>query len=331
MKAAVYREKNDPPVLQIANVPDPVPGSGEVVVRVKYIGVNPIDYWISSGRYPLRTEYGIVGSECVGTVDSVGEGIDDLDVGDLVSIYPWIHCGQCSYCREGMENICVNGGIVGGLIDGCYAEYIKLPRRNVFKIGEYKDLKYLATAGVSALTALHAVNVAGVNEEDRVLVYGASGNVGMYLLQYCKMRGAYVVGISRHKWILDYGADEQINRDDIKKDLGNRMDFTVVFNPMGGELFTDSIKYMSRRGRLVTFGGLLSMESRLDIAPLYRRELRILGSTGGTLAEFKEVVKDLSQSRVKPKIWRIFKLEDASEALNSLFSEERSGKILISI
>ena len=329
MKAAVYREKADPPVLHIVDIPRPSPSAGEVLVRVEYIGVNPIDYWISGGRYPLRTRYGIVGSECYGVVEEVGEGVEDLRPGDPVSIYPWLHCGRCGYCKSGLQQLCVNGGLVGGKIDGCYAEYVLLPVNNVYKVGSEGSGEAYATAGVSALTAIHAVNMADVREGERVLVYGASGNVGMYILQYSKLRGAEVYGVSRWEWIKDYGADHRVDRDGIGKLMDEGIRFDVIFNSMGGNLFSDSIDLLEKRGRIVTFGGLTSMESILKIAPLYRRELKIIGSTGGTIEEFKQVLSDLESGRIKPKIWRIYKLDDAQDALRSLFSVERSGKILI--
>jgi len=332
MKAAVYRVKRDPPELEVIELDYPAPGKGEVTVKLEYVGVNPIDYWISSGRYPIKSPNGIVGSEGYGIVDNVGEGVEGISVGDKVSIYPWIYCGNCRYCYEGWENLCVKGGIIGGVLDGCYAEYIRIPYKNVVKIEGDARGEYLAVAGVSALTAYHAVKLAGVSKDDNVLIFGASGNVGMFLLQYSKLLGAKVYGVSRWDWIRDYGADHRYTFENLDNSIAEAdMEFDVIFNPLGGDVFGESLKYLSRHGRLVTFGGLKSMSSRIDIAPLYRRELRIIGSTGGTFNEFRKVVEDLSKEIVKPKIWRIFKLEEATYALRSLFDPERNGKILIRI
>lgn len=331
MKAAVYSVKRDPPELDIVELPYPEPGVGEVTVRLEYVGVNPIDYWISGGRYPIESENRVVGSEGYGIVDSVGDNVSNISVGDRVSIYPWIHCGSCRYCLQGLENLCVRGGIIGGVLDGCYAEYVRVPVKNVSKVERGRG-EYLAVAGVSALTAYHAVNLADISEGENVLVFGASGNVGMFLLQYSKLRGANVYGVSRWGWILDYGADYRLSLDELDRFITeNNIEFDVIFNSIGGSLFGESMKYLSRRGRLVTFGGLISMSSEIDIATLYRRELRIIGSTGGTYKEFEKVVMDLAEEKVYPKIWRIFPLEKATYALRSLFDPNRSGKILIKI
>ncbi len=325
-------EKRDPPKLEIVDLPYPEPGVGEVTVKLKYVGVNPIDYWIAGGRYPLESPNRIVGSEGYGVVDSVGKGVDEVSVGDAVSIYPWLYCGSCKYCVRGLENLCVRGGIIGGIWDGCYAEYVKLPVNNVVKVDSSGREEYLAVAGVSALTAYHAVELAEVSKRESVLVYGASGNVGMFILQYSKIRGATVYGISRWGWITSYGADYRLSLDDLERYISEYgVEFDVIFNPVGGNLFGESLKYLSKRGRLVTFGGLKSMSSEIDIASLYRRELRILGSTGGSYLEFKRVVQDLAEEKVFPRIWKIFSLEAATYALRSLFDPERSGKILIKI
>ncbi len=134
MKAAVYDVKKDPPELNIKELPYPEPGDNEVTVKIKYIGVNPIDYWISGGRYPISSPNRIVGSEAYGTIDSVGKDVEELSEGDMVSIYPWIFCGECSFCRAGQQNLCVDVGIVGGKVDGLYAEYAKVPEDNVVRV-----------------------------------------------------------------------------------------------------------------------------------------------------------------------------------------------------
>ena len=331
MKAAVYKVKRDPPEFEIVELPYPEPGVGEVTVRLEYVGVNPIDYWIAGGRYPLESDNRIVGSEGYGVIDSVGEGVEGFSEGDRVSIYPWLYCGSCRYCIEGLENLCVRGGIIGGVLDGCYAEYIKVSVKNIAKVDGGRG-EYLAVAGVSALTAYHAVDLAGVSKSENVLVFGASGNVGMFLLQYSKLYGANVYGVSRWGWITDYGADYRLSLDELDRFVrDNHLEFDVIFNSIGGNLFGGSLNYLSKRGRLVTFGGLKSMSSEIDIASLYRRELRILGSTGGTYSEFERVVKDLADEKVSPRIWRIFSLDEATYAIRSLFDPERNGKILIKI
>ncbi|HIQ13583.1 MAG TPA: hypothetical protein EYH44_04285 [Thermoprotei archaeon] len=331
MKAAVYTAKNDPPHLEVVELPYPEPRPGEVTVKLLYVGVNPIDYWIAGGRYPIASPNRIVGSEGYGVIDSVGEDVEDLSVGDYVTIYPWLFCGSCRYCVNGLENLCINVGIVGGAVDGCYAEYIRLPAKNVVPV-ESGVGEYLAVAGVSALTAYHAVAIGDVSKGDNVLVYGASGNVGMFILQYARFRDANVYGVSRWSWITEYGALERIHHEELEKYVADRrLEFDVIFNSLGGDLFSESIRYLSRRGRIVTFGGLKNMSTELDIAPIYRLELRIYGSTGGTYKEFLEVVDHLSSGTVKPRIWRVYPLDMADEAIKNLFHPERSGKILIKI
>ncbi len=328
MLASVYSSKVDPPKLELREVETPKPGPKEVLVRLQYTGVNPIDYWIAGGRYPIDPPNHIVGSEGFGKVVEKGSEVEDIDEGDYVSIYPWIHCGECRFCRMGLENLCVNGGIVGGVVDGCYAEYICLPERNVAKTGD-GDPKQFAVAGVSALTAYHLIKRIPVEDVDKALVYGASGNVGMFIVQYLSRMGVEVAAVTRREWVLDMGADHILEMDEVEGFISSWGEPDLIVNPLGGESFRDSLYLLRRRGYIVTFGGLLSMDLPLEVGPIYRKELHLIGSTGGSYEEFRAVLRHLSKGLVKAKIWRVFGLDRAEEALNSLFTRERDGKILI--
>jgi len=215
MKAAVYPGKTDPPSLEVRELERPIPGPGEVLIKILYTGVNPIDYWIASGRYPLDPPNRIVGSEASGIVVEVGEGVKRLRKDMLVSIYPWIHCGDCEECREGHENLCLRGGIVGGVVDGTYAEYVKLPERNVYEARGSPEA--LATAGVSALTAKHVAEKALNLCVEKALVYGASGNVGMYIVQYLARAGVEVVAVTSKEWVAGLGASRTVSINDVDR------------------------------------------------------------------------------------------------------------------
>ncbi len=327
MRAATYSGKVDPPRLVVGEVGTPEPGPGEVLVKILYTGVNPIDYWIASGRYPLDPPKRIVGSEASGIVVDVGDGVNRLKKGMQVSIYPWIHCGECEECREGHENLCLRGGIVGGVVDGTYAEYVKLPEKNVYEAGGEPEIQ--ATAGVSALTAKHAVNRALELCIEKALVYGASGNVGMYIVQYLAKAGIDVAAVTRKDWVSGLGASRVVPPGDVKQLIDEWGEPDLIINPLGGKLLAESLIIVKRHGYVMTFGGLTSMDIPGGVAPIYRRETSLIGVTGGTIQEFKDVLRDLERGVVKPRIWRIYSLDQAGEALNSLFSRERDGKILI--
>ncbi len=320
-------EKTDPPRLVVREVETPEPGPDEVVVKILYTGVNPIDYWIASGRYPLDPPNRIVGSEASGIVVDVGENVTRLKKGMQVSIYPWIHCGDCEECGEGHENLCLRGGIVGGVVDGTYAEYVKLPSKNVYEAGG--DPVTQATAGVSALTAKHVVNRALELCVDKALVYGASGNVGMYIVQYLANAGIDVAAVTRKGWVSELGASMVVHPKDVKGLIDEWGEPDLIINPLGGEVLAESLGLVRRHGYVMIFGGLTSMDIPGGVAPIYRREASLIGMTGGTIQEFKEVVRDLERGMVKPRIWRVYSLDEAGEALNNLFSGERDGKILI--
>ena len=330
MKAAVYKERSVPIKLFVEDIDIGELRRTDVLIKVLYCGVNPIDYWIASGRYSISPPNNIVGSEAYGVIEDLGDDVEGFKIGDRVIVYPWIYCGKCRYCIEGNENLCLKGGIIGGIVDGCYAEYMVIDHRNVFKVDEKLDEYTAATLPIGALTAYHSVKKAGISRDDIVLVLGASGNVGIYVVQYAKLYGAIVIAISRKRWLKDYGADYVVKFDEVDNLMDElRLKPTVVIDPIGIDTMSKSLRLLDRGGRLVTFGTLTGDEVMLDIGFLYRNEITLLGATGGSRAEFMRVIRDAVSGKLKPKIWRIFKLHEAEAAINSLWSDERDGKILL--
>ena len=110
------------------------------MIKVKVAGVNPIDNVAVSGSLPdLRPMPHIPGAEFSGTVDEIGNEVDGLEKGDRVVVYGKVFDGKCDMCLSGLEMICRNGGVVGVITNGGFAEYIVVPQRNVFKIPDYMD------------------------------------------------------------------------------------------------------------------------------------------------------------------------------------------------
>lgn len=187
-----------------------------------------------------------------------------------------------------------------------------------------------ASLPVAALTPYHALNRAGLSRGESLVVFGASGNTGMFATQVGKQRGAKVFAVSSKDWVTDLGADRVFGYSDAKLELeeatgGLKAD--VVLNSIGEKTWGKGIDCLGVNGRLVSFGALTGSNVALSINALYSNQQKIIGSTGGTRKEFKDLVS-LSRN-LDIKVWRVFSLEEGAEALRALTSAERDGRIMI--
>jgi D-arabinose 1-dehydrogenase-like Zn-dependent alcohol dehydrogenase len=105
----------------------------------------------------------------------------------------------------------------------------------------------------------------------------------------------------------------------------------VVMNSLGGGTWESSVASVGINGRLVTFGGLTGADVKLNVQSLYRRQIKIIGSTGGTRKELQDLITIASKEGLKVKVWKKFKLDEVKEALQALFAKERDGRILLDI
>src|SRR4030042_1736308 len=156
MKALVLREYNKP--LMLEEVETPGIGTGEVLINVKACGVCASNVKYVEGAYPdVLTLPHILGHEPVGEVVKVGPGVQGIVKGDRVCVYIFIPCGECLYCGKGEENNCLHVNRIGMEVSGAYAEYIKAPARNVFKIPDGVSYEQAAALADAAAPSFHAI------------------------------------------------------------------------------------------------------------------------------------------------------------------------------
>ncbi|BCS93128.1 alcohol dehydrogenase catalytic domain-containing protein [Metallosphaera javensis (ex Sakai et al. 2022)] len=328
MKAILF-EKSGLENLKVGEVKDPEPGSHDVVIRVMESGVNPIDYFVVVG-IPVRPMPHIPGAEIYGEVERVGDHVKSVKPGDRVVVYNRVFDGNCDMCLHGNEMLCRNGGIMSVVTQGGWAEKMLVPEKNVVKVGLNSSLA--ASLPVAALTPYHALMEAGVGVGKVVVVFGASGNTGMFAVQLAKKMGAKVVAVSRKSWLKDFGADEIADysnvRGVVERATKGRM-ADVVINSLGASAWDSSISVLGAKGKLVLFGTLTGAEVKVNLSGIYSAHAEIMGTTGGTRAELHELVELCSDCKVK--VYREYPLEEAAEALRALNSEGRDGRIMLKI
>src|ERR671932_489388 len=341
MKAAIFEKPGLENLRVIDNVERPKISDHDILIKVKMAGVNPIDSFVVSGALPrIDPLPHVPGAESSGIIEEVGShvnnGDNDFKKGDRVIVHNKLFDGTCDMCLNGLDMICRNGGLIGAITNGGFAEYIAVPQKNVFKIPDDIDWDLAASLPVTSLTPYHALKEASLRVNEFLVVFGASGNTGMVAVQLGEKMGAKVIGVSKDNWIKsDFGADYIIS--DYDKVVENVKDITqgkmadVVVNSLGIGTWDSSFASVGINGRWVAFGGLTGADVKLDVQALYSKQIKLIGTTGGTRKELQELIDISSSNQLKVRVWKKFNLEDAKEALQSLFAKERDGRILLDV
>jgi len=226
--------------------------------------------------------------------------------------------------------ICRNGGIFSVITQGGWSEYAVVQDKNLVKTD--LDDRISASLPVAALTAYHALKEANVKPFDTVVVFGASGNTGMFAVQLAKMMGATVIAVTRKGWLKEMGADYIVDLSRVVEEvenITNKRMADVVINALGSSVWDTSLKVLGRGGKLVTFGALTGGEAKIDISRLYGTHASIIGVTGGTRRELLELVRICRNCKVR--VWREYSLDRAVDALKDLFSQQRDGRVMLKI
>jgi len=334
MRAAIFERQGLDNLNVKEDVQQPTITDHDVLIKVKLAGMNPIDYLTVANIPGIKPLPHIPGTEVAGIIEKVGNHVATLKEGDKVVIYNSIFDGTCDMCLGGCEMLCRNAGILGVITNGGFADYISAADKNVFKIPDDVQWDVAASLATTTKTPYHALREASLKLNEFLVIFGASGNTGMMAVQFGKKMGAKVIAVSKDNWIkTDFGADYIIS--DYDKVVEQVKDITqgkmadVVLNSLGVNTWENSFSCVGLNGRWVTFGGLTGADVKLNIQSLYRKQIKLIGSNGSTRKEFDDVI-DMS-GKLKVRVWKRFKLEDAKEALQALFAKERDGRILLDI
>jgi 2-desacetyl-2-hydroxyethyl bacteriochlorophyllide A dehydrogenase len=311
-----------PGELALTERPMPVPRPGDVLVRIRRMGVCGTDFHIFEGKHPFLDYPRVMGHELSGTVAEAPPG-SDLAEGQAVYVVPYLSCGHCSACRKGLTNCCANIRVLGVHMDGGMAEYLSVPRANVVAAGgiSLDDAAMIEFLAIGA----HGVRRGGVTSGDRVLVVGA-GPIGMAAIIAAKSRGAHVTVMDTREDRLRpatdaLGADAAVLADaEAEARLGSGT---------GGEFFevvidaTGNAAAMQRGFGFVGHGGRYVLVSvvRDQIAfsdpEFHKRETTLLGSRNAQPEDFAEVVRQMIAGRVPTRALNTHRgpLEDAPALL----------------
>ena len=345
MKAAAFRDYGPPEVLRYQEVDDPPVGPRDVLVRVEACGVNHSDLDSRNGtsRWRFRLPW-VLGAEFVGTVAAVGDEVESVRGGDLVTALLQYSCGRCQRCESWRPDLCPDLKIFGTHCWGGYGEFVSVPERAVIPLQDGDDRLAIAGGQCVVSTAWHMVNrLALVRHGDLVLVPSASGGVGSVLVQCAKMAGATVVATTgsepKRELIESLGADEVVLRsgdnlepDNLRRALlkaaaGRRFD--AVLDTVGGDQFESHLSVLRDDGTLVTCGAHADERVRLDIVELFQHGWRIVGFRIAPPDELRAAVDLIRDGSVRILVDQTFPMSEAACAHRYLDQQRHVGKVLL--
>lgn len=341
MKATVFHEFGGVDKLRVEELPDPTAGPTDAIVRVRACGVNRLDLMVRSGATRVKLSLPHVGGcEIAGEVVEVGSAAStDVQPGQAVAVAPYLFCGRCEYCLSGSESTCLRGDIVGLSRDGGFAELVRVPAVNLVPLPEGVSFESAAAVSLATLTAWHMlVTQAGLRPGEDVLVLAAGSGVGSAAIQIARLIGARVIATASTADKLararELGAHEVINyqADDMLAEvrrLTNRRGVDVVVEHVGAATWEKSVAALTRNGRLVICGTTSGTEGRLDLWQLFAKQLRLIGSYGGSRAELRTVLRLVADGRLRPTIHATYDLDGVATAQTVMANRQQFGKLIV--
>lgn len=353
MRALVYDtySTNDDfaSILQIKDVPEPVPKSNEVVFRVRAAALNYDDIWGMRGS-PLKVPLPhISGSDVAGDVISIGDDVSGIKIGDRIVSHGNMSCRICKNCTSGREFDCKKRKVWGfetGPLWGGYCEITHLPEVNAVKIPDNVSYEDAAACSMTLMTAWHMlVGRAKIQPGQLVLIMGGGSGMGIFGIQIAKLYGCTVVAtasgdkLEKCKQIgADYAVDHR--KEDwhkqvfsISKEFAKDKDgipgLDVIFEHIGGTHWNKELTLLKYGATLVTTGATTGYDVQSDLRHIFFKGTNILGSTLASKAELEDALYWVSKGKIKPVIDSVYTIEHAAEAHTKMLKGNIFGKVIM--
>jgi alcohol dehydrogenase len=332
MKAVVLDRHGGPEALRYrTDYPDPSPGPGEVLVRIKACSLNYHDVFTRRGMPGIKVPLPVIpGLDIAGEIAALGDGVTGLAIDAPVLVDP-IYPGR---------------GLMGEMTDGGLAEYCVASARQMIPIPEGVSFAEAAALPVAYGTAHRMLTANGpIERGQKVLVLGASGGVGTACVMLAKLAGAEVIACASSPEKLarlrELGADRLIDytRTDFVKEIQavygkpERRSYEggvdMVVNYTGGDSWVPSLKVLKRGGRLMVCGATAGFAPTEDLRYIWTFELKILGSNSWTRGDLERLLELAATRRLVPVIDRVMPLAEGAAAIGLLEDRAVFGKIVV--
>jgi NADPH:quinone reductase-like Zn-dependent oxidoreductase len=355
MRAVVVHEFGPPGVLKVEQVPTPVIGDDEVLVRNHAAGVNRYDVELRSGIYggqPVRELFFakdlkfplVLGVEPAGEIAEVGRAVPAaVKIGQRVTMHTHASCGICEHCRAGEDNACPRIRVFGSGVlpfEGAYAEFFKCDYRRLIPLAGNVSYEQGAALQANYGPVLGGLLKARLEPGETVLVVGGSGGVGVAAIALAKLMGARVIATAgtaekARRVKAEAGADEVINYRETPiaqavRDLTGGRGADVVFELVGAPTWTDSLASAGSRGRVLVIGSHGGSRAETNLGELFAKNLSVHGITRANRRNMDRLYELCADGKIKPII-TTFRLEDAVAAHRLLERSEQFGKVVLTM
>jgi propanol-preferring alcohol dehydrogenase len=329
--------------LRLEDVPEPVPGPGQVLVRIRAAGVCGTDLHILDGMikpdpYPMT-----LGHEAAGIVASAPDGTG-FSAGDRVAVYNKIFCGTCEQCLSGRHNICdIEPGQLGFNMDGGDAEYVAVPARNLVPVPAEVDLATAAVLTCAGMTAVHATRLSGLRLGQTAVVDGIGG-VGVLMVQAARQAGARVIAVAdseeKRQLAVSCGASDAVlaaRREDFAglpsavAELTGGRGADVFFELIGTtESMTAGVRCLAKGGRFVSTG---YTDQPLSVHPIefILSETSLVSTVAATRQDLADALRLAASGAMTVPIASRVQLDGVQGALDALRKRTVLGRQVIEL
>lgn len=345
-----FGSPGNPGRFELRELPDPVPGPGEVVVEVHACGLNRLDLWLEENALPISPPLPrTTGGEVSGRVVAIGAPLagdghvidhpEDWKLGDRVAVQSNFFCGTCEFCTRGEESMCLAGYPLGVLRDGGFAEKVLIPARSLVRLDDRLTFETAAALTLAGSTAMHMLtDLSDVKAGDWVLVMGAASGVGSSGIQIARELGARVITTgstdAKRQLGLELGAEHAVDTNhpdwpaEVRR-LTNKRGVELVIEHVGGAVLTQVFSCLARGGAVVTCGATAGKEASFNLWPFFVKQQRLIGSYARNTTDLVHTLEWAAAGRLKPVIDRVFPLAETPNAYQRLRDRQVLGKVLV--
>lgn len=343
MRAMVVERYGEP--LKMLDLPVPIPGPGQVLVRVLGCGVCRSDIKITAGAMPfspaLRLPH-VPGHEISGEIASLGPGARGR-VGDRVVVFNYWGCGTCAHCQAGEENLCLDlKGWVGFTSPGGFQEYLAVPDEYLLPLPSNVPAEHAGPLSCALGTAYHAVVSRGALRAGETAVVLGAGGVGLHAVQVARAAGARVVAVDVHARRLE-AATAAGAHDAVPAGAGAAERIRAATNGRGADLVVDMVGHhdalrtatsLVRRGGRIVMVGYTTAADDYPSLPTERavlEEITLIGSRYITRLELRRAFDLVARGLVRPVISGEVPLERANDALAMVRDDQATGRVVVRV
>jgi zinc-binding alcohol dehydrogenase/oxidoreductase len=326
MKAIRIHEDGGPEVLRYEDVPDPEPGPGEVLLRLRAASLNHLDLWVRKGL-PSVPKPRILGADGAGTVEALGEGVEGFEIGQRVVVNPGLEHGDTI-------------GVVGEHADGTHCELFAIAAEQVFPLDDALSFEVAAAFPLVYETAYRMlVTKAQVQEDEWALIWGIGGGVSTAAFEICRALGVRTIVTSGSDEKLaaaaDWGADVTVNHADgdvvaaVKEATGKGVN--VVVESVGEATWARTLAAVRPAGRIVVCGATSGPNPPAALHRFWWKQLTLMGSMMGSREDFLGVYELVRSGRARVHVDSVFPLAEAAAAHERMEAGAQLGKIVLAI